>query len=144
MHFICIWIKYWAYHSSSQIRITVSSLVNLSGIARLQPDHRLNPGVTVTRSLPDKVFENSLRPPSDIDSIWLLSPRVNKLSLRLDDPNSLEDDMGHVLLDMSLSVRDGDSRKGQVWPHVLRCQTTACLFTMFACSVHIMLLRVCV
>ncbi|XP_070821080.1 multiple C2 and transmembrane domain-containing protein 2-like isoform X2 [Chaetodon trifascialis] len=39
--------------------------------------------------------------------------KVNELSLPLDDPNSLEEDMGVVLLDMSLSHRDGDSKKGQ-------------------------------
>ncbi|KAM8763148.1 multiple C2 and transmembrane domain-containing protein 2 isoform 2-T2 [Acanthopagrus schlegelii] len=38
--------------------------------------------------------------------------KVNELSLPLDDPNSLEDDMGVVLVDMSLSRRDGDSKKG--------------------------------
>ncbi|XP_058485330.1 multiple C2 and transmembrane domain-containing protein 2-like isoform X2 [Solea solea] len=39
--------------------------------------------------------------------------KVNELSLSLDDPNSLEEDMGLVLVDMSLSVRDGDSKRGQ-------------------------------
>ncbi|KAI3377631.1 hypothetical protein L3Q82_008791 [Scortum barcoo] len=38
--------------------------------------------------------------------------KVNELSLPLDDPNSLEEDMGVVLLDMSLSLRDGDSKRG--------------------------------
>ncbi|KAM8763147.1 multiple C2 and transmembrane domain-containing protein 2 isoform 1-T1 [Acanthopagrus schlegelii] len=42
--------------------------------------------------------------------------KVNELSLPLDDPNSLEDDMGVVLVDMSLSRRDGDSKKGPRWP----------------------------
>uniref|UniRef100_A0A3Q2XJV8 Multiple C2 and transmembrane domain-containing protein 2-like n=1 Tax=Hippocampus comes TaxID=109280 RepID=A0A3Q2XJV8_HIPCM len=37
--------------------------------------------------------------------------KVNELCLRLDDPNSLEDDMGEILLDMSLKRRDGDSRR---------------------------------
>ncbi|XP_036951171.1 multiple C2 and transmembrane domain-containing protein 2-like isoform X3 [Acanthopagrus latus] len=41
--------------------------------------------------------------------------KVNELSLPLDDPNSLEDDMGVVLVDMSLSRRDGDSKKGPRW-----------------------------
>lgn len=53
--------------------------------------------------------------------------RVNELSLSLDDPNSLEEDMGVVLVDMSLTRRDGDSKKGPVWqtpicvcvPHVI-------------------------
>ncbi|KAM7406521.1 hypothetical protein PAMP_000895 [Pampus punctatissimus] len=38
--------------------------------------------------------------------------KVNELSLPLDDPNSLEDDMGVVLVDMSLSLRNGDSKRG--------------------------------
>ncbi|XP_041796941.1 multiple C2 and transmembrane domain-containing protein 2 isoform X2 [Chelmon rostratus] len=38
--------------------------------------------------------------------------KVNELCLPLDDPNSLEEDMGVVLVDMSLSHRDGDSKKG--------------------------------
>ncbi|XP_023285470.1 multiple C2 and transmembrane domain-containing protein 2 isoform X1 [Seriola lalandi dorsalis] len=41
--------------------------------------------------------------------------KVNELSLPLDDPNSLEQDMGIVLVDMSLSLRGGDSKKGQRW-----------------------------
>lgn len=38
--------------------------------------------------------------------------KVNELSLPLDDPNSLEEDMGVVLVDMSVSRRDGDSKRG--------------------------------
>lgn len=41
--------------------------------------------------------------------------RVNELALPLDDPNSLEEDMGVVLVDMSLTLRDRDSKKGPVW-----------------------------
>lgn len=41
--------------------------------------------------------------------------RVNELSLPLDDPNSLEEDMGYVLVDLTLSLRNGDSKKGNVW-----------------------------
>uniref|UniRef100_A0AAQ6A3B8 C2 domain-containing protein n=1 Tax=Amphiprion ocellaris TaxID=80972 RepID=A0AAQ6A3B8_AMPOC len=37
--------------------------------------------------------------------------KVNELSLPLDDPNSLEEDMGFVLVDMSLSLRDGESKR---------------------------------
>ncbi|XP_034426718.1 multiple C2 and transmembrane domain-containing protein 2 isoform X1 [Hippoglossus hippoglossus] len=44
--------------------------------------------------------------------------KVNELSLSLNDPNSLEQDMGTVLVDMSLSVRDGDSKRGQRWPQI--------------------------
>ncbi|XP_051235108.1 multiple C2 and transmembrane domain-containing protein 2 isoform X2 [Dicentrarchus labrax] len=42
----------------------------------------------------------------------LETDKVNELSLPLDDPNSLEDDMGVVLVDMTLSLRNGDSKKG--------------------------------
>ncbi|XP_054463618.1 multiple C2 and transmembrane domain-containing protein 2-like isoform X2 [Anoplopoma fimbria] len=38
--------------------------------------------------------------------------KVNEMSLPLDDPNSLEEDMGVVMLDMSLSLRDGDGKRG--------------------------------
>ncbi|KAL3065987.1 hypothetical protein OYC64_016011 [Pagothenia borchgrevinki] len=38
--------------------------------------------------------------------------KANELLLSLNDPNSLEEDMGLVLVDMSLSLRDGDSRRG--------------------------------
>ncbi|XP_051918417.1 multiple C2 and transmembrane domain-containing protein 2 isoform X1 [Hippocampus zosterae] len=44
--------------------------------------------------------------------------KVNELCLRLDDPNSLEDDMGEIVLDMSLKRRDGDSRRGPRWPQI--------------------------
>lgn len=51
--------------------------------------------------------------------------RVNELSLSLDDPNSLEDDMGVVLVDMSLSRRDGDSKRG----HVLQPSLYICMLS---------------
>nr|XP_020472827.1 multiple C2 and transmembrane domain-containing protein 2-like isoform X1 [Monopterus albus] len=38
--------------------------------------------------------------------------KVNELCLALDDPNSLEEDMGVVLMDMRLSLRDGDGKRG--------------------------------
>ncbi|XP_033988601.1 multiple C2 and transmembrane domain-containing protein 2-like isoform X2 [Trematomus bernacchii] len=38
--------------------------------------------------------------------------KANELLLSLNDPNSLEEDMGLVLVDMSLSLRDGDGRRG--------------------------------
>ncbi|XP_074517106.1 multiple C2 and transmembrane domain-containing protein 2 isoform X2 [Sebastes fasciatus] len=38
--------------------------------------------------------------------------KLKEMSLPLDDPNSLEEDMGVVLVDMSLSLRDGDSKRG--------------------------------
>ncbi|CAK6967412.1 multiple C2 and transmembrane domain-containing protein 2 isoform X1 [Scomber scombrus] len=52
--------------------------------------------------------------------------KVNELSLPLDDPNSLEDDMGVVLVDMSLSLRDGDSKRSNAGgsPQSLRLSQT--------------------
>ncbi|XP_061819635.1 multiple C2 and transmembrane domain-containing protein 2-like isoform X1 [Nerophis lumbriciformis] len=44
--------------------------------------------------------------------------KVNELVLPLDDPNSLEEDMGVVLLDMTLVHRDGDSRRGPRWQQI--------------------------
>ncbi|XP_034041068.1 multiple C2 and transmembrane domain-containing protein 2 isoform X2 [Thalassophryne amazonica] len=38
--------------------------------------------------------------------------KICKLSLALDDPNSLEEDMGVVVVAMSLSHRNGDSKRG--------------------------------
>ncbi|XP_056876215.1 multiple C2 and transmembrane domain-containing protein 2-like isoform X1 [Takifugu flavidus] len=46
----------------------------------------------------------------------LVMDKVNELALPLDDPNSLEEDMGVVLVDMSLTLRDGNSKKGHRWP----------------------------
>uniref|UniRef100_A0AAQ5YRU8 C2 domain-containing protein n=1 Tax=Amphiprion ocellaris TaxID=80972 RepID=A0AAQ5YRU8_AMPOC len=48
-------------------------------------------------------------------SVLLSNLEVNELSLPLDDPNSLEEDMGFVLVDMSLSLRDGESKRSNVW-----------------------------
>ncbi|KAF7652746.1 hypothetical protein LDENG_00092730 [Lucifuga dentata] len=45
----------------------------------------------------------------------LLTDKVNELSLSLSDPNSLEDNMGVILVDMSLSLRHGDSKRGNRW-----------------------------
>ncbi|KAK5874492.1 hypothetical protein PBY51_019432 [Eleginops maclovinus] len=42
--------------------------------------------------------------------------KVNEMYLPLNDPNSLEDDMGQVLVDMRLSLRDGESKRGPRWP----------------------------
>uniref|UniRef100_A0A7N6F7S8 C2 domain-containing protein n=1 Tax=Anabas testudineus TaxID=64144 RepID=A0A7N6F7S8_ANATE len=47
--------------------------------------------------------------------------KANELSLSLDDPNSLEEDMGTVLLNMSLSHRDGDNKRSHVWQAPLLC-----------------------
>uniref|UniRef100_A0A3P8QMN8 C2 domain-containing protein n=1 Tax=Astatotilapia calliptera TaxID=8154 RepID=A0A3P8QMN8_ASTCA len=43
--------------------------------------------------------------------------KVNEMSLRLDDPNSLEEDMGVVLVDLSLSLRNGDSKRSNAGKH---------------------------
>lgn len=64
---------------------------------------------------------------------------MNELALPLDDPNSLEEDMGLVLVDMSLTVRDGDSKKGPVWrasslTSVLRCSGNSCESCVFSAS----------
>nr|XP_040016175.1 multiple C2 and transmembrane domain-containing protein 2 isoform X2 [Gasterosteus aculeatus aculeatus] len=42
----------------------------------------------------------------------LVIDKHNEMTLRLDDPNSLEEDMGEVLVDMRLSLRDGNSKRG--------------------------------
>ncbi|XP_049904142.1 multiple C2 and transmembrane domain-containing protein 2-like isoform X1 [Epinephelus moara] len=42
--------------------------------------------------------------------------KVNEMSLPLDDPNSLEEDMGLVLVELSLSLRNGDNKRGNRWP----------------------------
>ncbi|KAM8894633.1 multiple C2 and transmembrane domain-containing protein 2 isoform 2-T3 [Spinachia spinachia] len=42
----------------------------------------------------------------------LVIDKLNEMALPLDDPNSLEEDMGEVLVDMRLSLRDGDSKRG--------------------------------
>ncbi|XP_015230654.1 PREDICTED: multiple C2 and transmembrane domain-containing protein 2-like isoform X1 [Cyprinodon variegatus] len=42
--------------------------------------------------------------------------KVNELSLSLNDPNTLEEDMGYLLVDMTLSLRNGSSKKGIKWP----------------------------
>ncbi|KAJ4946739.1 hypothetical protein JOQ06_008785, partial [Pogonophryne albipinna] len=44
--------------------------------------------------------------------------KANELLLSLNDPNSLEEDMGLVLVDMSLSLRDGDGKRGPRWPQM--------------------------
>nr|XP_019935884.1 PREDICTED: multiple C2 and transmembrane domain-containing protein 2-like isoform X2 [Paralichthys olivaceus] len=92
----------------------------------------LNPTWNETFSLPVKdlnqklyikVYDRDLTTDDFMGSaIVILSDlemdKVNELSLSLDDPNSLEQDMGTVLVDMSLSVRDGDSKRGQRWPQI--------------------------
>ncbi|XP_072237120.1 multiple C2 and transmembrane domain-containing protein 2-like isoform X1 [Leuresthes tenuis] len=69
-----------------------------------------------------KVYDRDLTTDDFMGSACVLlsnleTDKVNELSLALDDPNSLEEDMGVVLVDMSLSLRNGDSKKGnQKWP----------------------------
>uniref|UniRef100_A0AAX7SCT0 C2 domain-containing protein n=1 Tax=Astatotilapia calliptera TaxID=8154 RepID=A0AAX7SCT0_ASTCA len=52
--------------------------------------------------------------------------KVNEMSLRLDDPNSLEEDMGVVLVDLSLSLRNGDSKRSNVY------QAPSCICSMLS------------
>ncbi|KAM4592988.1 multiple C2 and transmembrane domain-containing protein 2-like isoform 3-T5 [Odontesthes bonariensis] len=64
-----------------------------------------------------KVYDRDLTTDDFMGSACVLlsnleTDKVNELSLALDDPNSLEEDMGTVLVDMSLSLRNGDSKKG--------------------------------
>uniref|UniRef100_A0A8D0A6G6 Multiple C2 and transmembrane domain-containing protein 2-like n=1 Tax=Sander lucioperca TaxID=283035 RepID=A0A8D0A6G6_SANLU len=50
-----------------------------------------------------------------------------KMSLPLDDPNSLEQDMGVVLVDMCLSLRDRDSKRGNVRGNLpYTCSSQSC------------------
>uniref|UniRef100_A0A3P9JGN7 Multiple C2 and transmembrane domain-containing protein 2 n=1 Tax=Oryzias latipes TaxID=8090 RepID=A0A3P9JGN7_ORYLA len=41
--------------------------------------------------------------------------KVHELSLPLEDPGSLEEDMGSVLIDLTLASRNGDSKKDNRW-----------------------------
>uniref|UniRef100_I3J4Q7 Multiple C2 and transmembrane domain-containing protein 2 n=1 Tax=Oreochromis niloticus TaxID=8128 RepID=I3J4Q7_ORENI len=52
--------------------------------------------------------------------------KVNEMSLRLDDPNSLEEDMGVVLVDLSLSLRNGDNKRSNVY------QAPSCICCMLS------------
>uniref|UniRef100_A0A8C6P1G1 Multiple C2 domains, transmembrane 2b n=1 Tax=Nothobranchius furzeri TaxID=105023 RepID=A0A8C6P1G1_NOTFU len=45
----------------------------------------------------------------------LSPPAVHEKTLQLNDPNTLEEDMGVVLVDLSLSRRNEDGKKGSVW-----------------------------
>lgn len=41
--------------------------------------------------------------------------RVHELTLPLKDENTLDEQMGFVLMDLRLTLRNGDSKKGIVW-----------------------------
>lgn len=43
--------------------------------------------------------------------LFCLFDRTSEMVLPLDDPNSLEDDMGVIVIDICLSVRDGKNKK---------------------------------
>lgn len=43
--------------------------------------------------------------------LFCLLYRSSEMVLSLDDPNSLEDDMGVIIIDICLSVRDGKNKK---------------------------------
>ncbi|XP_041836961.1 multiple C2 and transmembrane domain-containing protein 2 isoform X4 [Melanotaenia boesemani] len=68
-----------------------------------------------------KVYDRDLTSDDFMGSAYVLlsdleMDKVNELSLPLDDPNSLEEDMGTVQVDISLSLRNGDSKKSnQKW-----------------------------
>ncbi|XP_029953736.1 multiple C2 and transmembrane domain-containing protein 2-like isoform X2 [Salarias fasciatus] len=85
----------------------------------------LNPAWNETFSLPVKdlnqklyikVYDRDLTTDDFMGSASVLLSdlelhKVTELSLALDDPNSLEEDMGVVLLDLSLSLRGSDSKR---------------------------------
>uniref|UniRef100_A0A8C6VR60 Multiple C2 domains, transmembrane 2b n=1 Tax=Nothobranchius furzeri TaxID=105023 RepID=A0A8C6VR60_NOTFU len=85
----------------------------------------LNPVWSESFSLPVKDLNQSLYIKVSHQVRWsLLLPSVfkaavanlqNKLTLQLNDPNTLEEDMGVVLVDLSLSRRNEDGKKGSVW-----------------------------
>uniref|UniRef100_A0A672HNS7 Multiple C2 domains, transmembrane 2b n=1 Tax=Salarias fasciatus TaxID=181472 RepID=A0A672HNS7_SALFA len=89
----------------------------------------LNPAWNETFSLPVKdlnqklyikVYDRDLTTDDFMGSASVLLSdlelhKVTELSLALDDPNSLEEDMGVVLLDLSLSLRGSDSKRAHVW-----------------------------
>ncbi|XP_042170418.1 multiple C2 and transmembrane domain-containing protein 2 isoform X3 [Oncorhynchus tshawytscha] len=63
-----------------------------------------------------KVYDRDLTMDDFMGSSYLLlsdleMEKVCELSVRLDDPNSLEEDMGVIMLDMSLSLRDRDNER---------------------------------
>lgn len=85
----------------------------------------LNPSWNETFSLPVKdlsqklyikVYDRDLTTDDFMGSACVLlsdleMDKVNELSVPLSDPNSLEEDMGLILVDMTLALRDGSSRK---------------------------------
>lgn len=89
----------------------------------------LNPKWNETFSLPVKdlnqnlyikVYDRDLTTDDFMGSATVLlsdlgMDRLNELFLPLHDPNSLEEDMGLVLVDMTVSPRDGGRRKGIQW-----------------------------
>uniref|UniRef100_A0A3Q2TX56 Multiple C2 and transmembrane domain-containing protein 2 n=1 Tax=Fundulus heteroclitus TaxID=8078 RepID=A0A3Q2TX56_FUNHE len=68
-----------------------------------------------------KVFDSDLTTDDFMGSAWVLlsdleMDKVNELSLPLNDPNTLDEDMGYLLVDMTLSLRSGSAKKGIKWP----------------------------
>ncbi|XP_029600041.1 multiple C2 and transmembrane domain-containing protein 2 isoform X1 [Salmo trutta] len=68
-----------------------------------------------------KVYDRDLTMDDFMGSSYVLltdleMEKVCELSVRLDDPNSLEEDMGVIMLDMSLSLRDRDNERNSRWP----------------------------
>ncbi|KAF6721327.1 Multiple C2 and transmembrane domain-containing protein 2 [Oryzias melastigma] len=74
----------------------------------------------LTQKLHIKVYDRDLTTDDFMGSASVLlsdleMDKVHELSLRLDDPGSLEEDMGSVLIDLTLTARNGDSKKGNRW-----------------------------
>lgn len=46
-----------------------------------------------------------------LKSLFCLLDRTSEMVLPLDDPNSLEDDMGVIVIDICLSVRNSKNKK---------------------------------
>ncbi|XP_031668752.1 multiple C2 and transmembrane domain-containing protein 2 isoform X1 [Oncorhynchus kisutch] len=68
-----------------------------------------------------KVYDRDLTMDDFMGSSYILlsdleMEKVCELSVRLDDPNSLEEDMGVIMLDMSLSLRNRDNERNSRWP----------------------------
>jgi len=64
--------------------------------------------------------------------LFCLVYRTSEMVLPLDDPNSLEDDMGVIVIDITLSARDGKNKK-----HVTKVMDLkSCLGKLMMNSLH--------
>ncbi|KAJ7999370.1 hypothetical protein DPEC_G00193690 [Dallia pectoralis] len=76
-----------------------------------------------------KVYDRDLTMDDFMGSSYVLLSdleleKTSQLSLRLDDPNSLEDDMGVIMLDLCLSPRDGDKQRNSFQRWSVRKRST--------------------